>query len=187
MKFTNLFIPEVVLIEPRLFEDERGHFFESFNWEKFQQGVKREIAFVQSNESYSKRNVIRGLHYQTHRPQGKLVRVVQGEVFDVAVDLRRNSSTFGQWVGMLLSAQNHQQLWIPEGFAHGFQVVSATAKLQYMVTDYWCPQYDRCIRFDDPDIHVRWKAVVVPDIGVIQPILSEKDQSGCVLANAEVF
>ncbi|NDL65643.1 dTDP-4-dehydrorhamnose 3,5-epimerase [Acerihabitans arboris] len=187
MNFTPQHIPDVVLIEPCLFNDERGYFFESFNLEKLQRALNRDLSFVQGNESFSRQNVIRGLHYQVGRPQGKLVRVVAGEVFDVAVDLRKHSPTFGQWVGALLSAENNHQLWIPEGFAHGFQVISATAKLQYLVTDYWCPQYDRCIRFDDPDIQVQWRKVMAPAAGMLEPILSDKDQSGKVLADAEVF
>ncbi|WP_410012881.1 dTDP-4-dehydrorhamnose 3,5-epimerase [Sodalis sp. C49] len=187
MKFTPQSISDVVLIEPTLFADGRGYFYESFNLEKFQWAVKRDLCFVQNNESFSGQHVIRGLHYQIHRPQGKLVRVVAGEVFDVAVDLRRQSPTFGRWTGALLSADNHHQLWIPQGFAHGFQVMSATAKLQYMVTDYWCPQYDRCIRFDDPDIRVTWREITAPDGGPVEPTLSAKDQRGNLLADAEVF
>lgn len=187
MKFTPQPIPDVLLVEPTLFEDERGYFYESFNLEKFQWAVNRDLCFVQSNESFSGQNVIRGLHYQVIRPQGKLVRVVAGEVWDVAVDLRRQSPTFGQWTGALLSAENHHQLWVPEGFAHGFQVMSATVKLQYMVTDYWCPQYDRCIRFDDPDIGVTWRQVMAHEAGSAGPILSAKDQCGKILADAEVF
>ncbi|XBS69861.1 dTDP-4-dehydrorhamnose 3,5-epimerase [Acerihabitans sp. KWT182] len=184
MKPSKLPIPDVILFEPQIFKDERGYFFESFQLEKFQQAVNRKIHFVQSNESLSKRNVIRGLHYQVSKPQGKLVRVVKGTVFDVAVDLRKNSPTFGQWAGALLSDENFHQLWIPEGFAHGFLVISDSAKLQYMVTDYWYPQYDRCIRFNDPDIDIKWQDMAHTDI---DPIISFKDQSGDYLVDAEVF
>jgi len=187
MKTTTLFIPEVILIEPQLFEDERGYFYESFNSQQFQRAVNYDKSFVQSNESFSKQNSIRGLHYQMGKPQGKLVRAVTGEIFDVAVDLRKASPTFGQWVGVILSEHNHHQLWIPEGFAHGFQVLSKTAIVQYQVTDYWCPQFDRCIRYDDATLQVNWKRVIVPDVGVIDPILSDKDRSGRSLDQAEVF
>ncbi|MDA5495949.1 dTDP-4-dehydrorhamnose 3,5-epimerase [Yersinia intermedia] len=187
MKCTKLSIPEVVLIEPRIFEDDRGHFFESFNLSKFQESIGRKVTFVQCNESYSKQNVIRGLHYQVVRPQGKLVRVVEGEVFDVAVDLRKSSPTFGQWVGAILSDKNNHQLWIPEGFAHGFQVLSTSAKFQYMVTDYWYPEHDRCIRFNDSNINVKWKEGVISGQEVIEYKLSSKDISGNSLVDAEVF
>lgn len=187
MKFTPLSIAEVVLIEPSIFNDERGYFFESFNLEKYQHAFKRSLNFVQCNESLSRQNVIRGLHYQVGKPQGKLVRVVSGDVFDVAVDLRRQSPTFGRWVGAVLSAENNHQLWIPEGFAHGFQAISATAKLQYMVTDFWHPQYDRCIRFNDPEIGVEWRQISSLSTQPPGPLLSDKDKSGTLLADAEVF
>lgn len=187
MKFTQLTIPDVVLIEPSIIEDERGYFFESFNLEKLRNGIDREITFVQSNESFSKQNVIRGLHYQIRKAQGKLVRVASGTVYDIAVDLRRDSPSFGQWVGDLLSADNHHQLWIPEGFAHGFQVISTTATLQYMVTEYWYPQYDRCIRFDDADIGISWKNMTLNDMNASEPLISPKDKAGHALACAEVF
>ncbi|EMX8400324.1 dTDP-4-dehydrorhamnose 3,5-epimerase [Yersinia enterocolitica] len=187
MKYTKLSIPEVILFEPRIFEDDRGHFFESFNLAKFQESIGRQVTFVQSNESYSKQNVIRGLHYQVIRPQGKLVRVVEGEVFDIAVDLRKSSPTFGQWVGAILSDKNNHQLWIPEGFGHGFQVLSPSAKFQYMVTDYWYPEHDRCIRFNDSDINIKWKEGIISGQQVIEYKLSSKDISGNSLADAEVF
>ncbi len=187
MKSIRLSIPDVVLVEPRLFEDERGYFFESFNLEKFQQAVDRDVLFVQSNESLSVQNVIRGLHYQIERPQGKLVRVVEGAVFDVAVDLRTDSSTFGHWVGATLSDDNNHQLWIPEGFAHGFQVLSREAKFQYMVTEYWCPSYERCIRYDDPDIDIVWQQLAAPDGHLLERSVSAKDQDGTALVMAEVF
>ncbi|HEN3251104.1 TPA: dTDP-4-dehydrorhamnose 3,5-epimerase [Yersinia enterocolitica] len=187
MKCTKLSIPEVILFEPRIFEDDRGHFFESFNLAKFQESIGRQVTFVQSNESYSKQNVIRGLHYQVIRPQGKLVRVVEGEVFDIAVDLRKSSPTFGLWVGAILSDKNNHQLWIPEGFGHGFQVLSPSAKFQYMVTDYWYPEHDRCIRFNDSDINIKWKEGIISGQQVIEYKLSSKDISGNSLADAEVF
>lgn len=187
MKISSLSITDVMLIVPPVFEDERGYFCESFNLEKFRRAIDKEVNFVQSNESLSVRNVIRGLHYQVGRPQGKLVRVVKGMVFDVAVDLRRDSPTFGQWTGALLSDENHRQLWIPEGFAHGFQVISDQAKLQYMVTESWFPQYDRCIRFDDREIAVKWKNMAVTATGDAEPLISHKDKAGVALADAEVF
>jgi dTDP-4-dehydrorhamnose 3,5-epimerase len=187
MKCTKQSIPEIVLIEPRIFEDERGHFFESFNLSKFQESIDRDVTFVQSNESYSKQNVIRGLHYQVVRPQGKLVRVVEGEVFDVGVDLRKSSPTFGRWVGAILSDKNNHQLWIPEGFAHGFQVLSPSAKFQYMVTDYWYSEHDRCICFNDSNININWKDVRTSEQKLIEQKLSDKDIAGNSFADAEVF
>ena len=143
MKATPLAIPDVYLIEPRVYSDERGFFFESYNQRQFETMIGKTVAFVQSNHSRSMRNVLRGLHYQIKQPQGKLVRVIAGEVFDVAVDLRRSSNTFGQWVGEILTAENKKQLWIPEGFAHGFVVLSAAAQFLYQTTDYWGPEYER--------------------------------------------
>lgn len=139
MKVTATTIPDVLIIEPKVFGDERGFFFESFNQEKFEAAIGRPISFVQDNHSRSAKNVLRGLHYQIQQPQGKLVRVVQGEVFDVAVDIRKSSPTFGQWVGEILSADNKRQLWVPEGFAHGFVVISDTAEFLYKTTDYYAP------------------------------------------------
>lgn len=173
-------IPEVIILEPKVFGDERGFFFESFNASMFVQatGLKRE--FVQDNHSKSAKNVLRGLHYQIQQPQGKLVRVVQGEVFDVAVDLRKSSKTFGQWVGEILSAENKRQLWIPEGFAHGFLVLSDTAEFLYKTTDYYTPEFERSIAWDDPTIGIQWPIDETPT-------LSAKDRQGKVLAEAEHF
>lgn len=180
MKATPLAIPDVVLIEPKVFGDERGFFFESYNHARFEEAVGKKIWFMQDNHSRSAKNVLRGLHYQIQQPQGKLVRVVQGEVFDVAVDLRKSSKTFGQWVGEILSAENKRQLWIPEGFAHGFVVLSDTAEFLYKTTDYYAPVYERCIAWNDPAIGITWPAG-------LRPQLSAKDQAGLSLAQAEVF
>lgn len=180
MKATPLAIPDVVLIEPKVFGDDRGFFFESFNQAKFEAAIGRQVAFVQDNHSRSVQNVLRGLHYQIQQPQGKLVRVVQGEVFDVAVDIRKASPTFGQWVGEILSAENKRQLWVPEGFAHGFVVLSDTAEFLYKTTDYYAPEHERSIVWNDPAIAIRW-----PIDG--EPVLSAKDQQGKSLADAEHF
>ncbi|HRN81278.1 MAG TPA: dTDP-4-dehydrorhamnose 3,5-epimerase [Nitrosomonas europaea] len=180
MKVTPFAIPEVVLIEPKVFGDERGFFFESFNQARFEETVGREINFVQDNHSRSVKNVLRGLHYQIQQPQGKLVRVVQGEVFDVAVDLRKSSPTFGRWVGQVLSAENKHQLWIPEGFAHGFVVLSDTAEFLYKTTDYYAPAHERCLLWNDPVLNIQWP------LG-IAPVLSAKDTQGKPFNEAEVF
>lgn len=180
MKATPLAIPDVVLIEPKVFGDERGFFFESFNQAQFQDAIGKPVQFKQDNHSRSAKNVLRGLHYQIQQPQGKLVRVVQGEVFDVAVDLRKSSPTFGQWVSEILSAQNNRQVWIPEGFAHGFVVLSDTAEFLYKTTDYYAQAYERSIAWNDPGIGVQWPAGV-------EPILSAKDAQGLAFAQAEVF
>ena len=180
MKHTELAISDVVLIEPRVFGDERGFFFESFNQEQFESAIGRSVKFVQDNHSRSVRNVLRGLHYQVRQPQGKLVRVVSGEIFDVAVDIRKGSATFGQWVGEVLSAENKRQLWIPEGFAHGFVVLSESAELLYKSTDYYAPTHERCIAWDDPSLAIEW-----PIDGA--PTLSVKDTKGQLLSAAEVF
>lgn len=187
MKITPTAIPDVLVMEPKVFGDDRGLFFESFNAAKFSAAVGREIVFVQDNESYSKQAVLRGLHYQVVRPQGKLVRVISGEVFDVAVDIRRDSPTFGKWVGEKLSAENRKQLWIPEGFAHAFLVLSESAVFQYKVTDYWYPEHERCIRFDDPDVGIDWPLVVYEFPIALGPMLSDKDKQGASLKNAELF
>lgn len=187
MKATHLAIPDVVLLEPRVFGDDRGYFFESYNSKKFAEAVGREVVFVQDNQSRSVQAVLRGLHYQVVRPQGKLVRVTHGEVFDIAVDIRRNSPSFGKWVGERLSAENKRALWIPEGFAHGFLVLSESAEFQYKVTDYWYPEYERCIRFDDPEIGIQWPVVRNQASIVVAPVLSEKDKQGADLKNAELF
>lgn len=180
MKITPASIPDVLIIEPKVFGDERGFFFESFNQAKFEAAIGRQVNFVQDNHSKSAKNVLRGLHYQIQQPQGKLVRVVQGEVFDVAVDIRKSSPTFGKWVGDVLSADNKKQLWVPEGFAHGFVVLSETAEFLYKTTDYYAPEYERSIVWNDPAIDVKW-----PIDG--EPILSAKDQQAKTLATAEHF
>lgn len=180
MKATPLAIPDVVLIEPKVFGDERGFFFESFNQAQFEKAIGKPVQFVQDNHSRSVKNVLRGLHYQIQQPQGKLVRVVQGEVFDVAVDLRKSSKTFGQWVGEVLSAENKRQLWVPEGFAHGFVVLSDVAELLYKTTDYYAPAHERCILWKDKLLQIDWPKGV-------QPILSIKDGQGKLLSEAEVF
>ena len=187
MKITPLAIPDVLLLEPHVFRDDRGFFFESFNARTFAAAIGREIVFVQDNESHSKQAVLRGLHYQVVRPQGKLVRVTQGDVFDVAVDIRRGSTTFVKWVGERLSAENKKQLWIPEGFAHGFLVLSDSAQFQYKVTDYWCPEHERCICFDDPEIQIEWPLVPYEFPIALGPMLSDKDKQGSSLKNAELF
>lgn len=171
MKATPLAISDVFLIEPQVFGDERGFFFESFNQSKFEQAIDRQIKFVQDNHSKSTKGVLRGLHFQNPNPQGKLVRVTQGEVFDVAVDIRQDSPTFGQWVGEILSAENKRQLWIPEGFAHGFLVLSDTAEFLYKTTDYYAPAHEVCIRWDDPTLAISWP---LKD----KLVLSSKDQQG---------
>jgi dTDP-4-dehydrorhamnose 3,5-epimerase len=180
MKATPLAIPDVVLLEPRVFGDDRGFFFESFNQRQFNEAIGQTVAFVQDNHSRSAKNVLRGLHYQIQQPQGKLVRVVMGEVFDVAVDIRKSSPTFGQWVGEILSAENKKQLWVPEGFAHGFVVLSDHAEFLYKTTDYWAPEFERSIAWNDPAIGIQW-----PIDG--EPQLSAKDRSGLPLNEAEVF
>lgn len=173
-------IPEVLILEPKVFGDERGFFFESFNQQRFEELTCVNTEFVQDNHSKSAKGVLRGLHYQVQQPQGKLVRVVAGEVFDVAVDVRRQSSTFGQWVGVLLSGDNKRQLWVPPGFAHGFLVLKDGTEFLYKTTDYYAPQHERCIRWDDPQINIQWPIDEAP-------ILSAKDQQGLELAAAEVF
>lgn len=181
MKVTPTAIPEVLLIEPKVFGDERGFFFESFNQKTFQEATALDLAFVQDNHSKSAKNVLRGLHYQLPpKAQGKLVRVVQGEVFDVAVDLRKSSKTFGHWVGQILSSENKQQLWIPPGFAHGFAVLSESAEFLYKTTGYYAPAFERCIAWNDAAICISWP-------NGLQPQLSAKDQAGLPLTQAEVF
>lgn len=180
MKIVSLKIPDVYLIEPRVFGDARGFFFESYNQREFAAGIKRSVNFVQANHSRSSKSVLRGLHYQIKQPQGKLVRVVAGEVFDVAVDLRRNSPTFGQWVGEILSAENKKQLWIPEGFAHGFVVLSDVAEFLYQTTDYWAPEYECCILWNDPTLAIDWPVAFAP-------VLSAKDLQGKSFKEADVY
>ncbi|WP_349616761.1 dTDP-4-dehydrorhamnose 3,5-epimerase [Azotobacter salinestris] len=173
-------IPDVFIIEPKVFGDERGFFFESFNARRFAELTGADPQFVQDNHSRSVKGVLRGLHYQIRQPQGKLVRVVSGEVWDVAVDIRRSSPTFGKWVGVSLSAENKRQLWIPEGFAHGFVVVSEAAEFLYKTTDYWAPEYERSIIWNDPTLNLPW-----PLEG--EPSLSAKDRQGVPLEQAETF
>lgn len=180
MKLTPTEIPDVIIMEPRVFEDDRGFFFESYNEKNFTEKAGITPHFVQDNHSRSGQNVLRGLHYQIQQPQGKLMRAVAGEVFDVAVDLRKSSPTFGQWVGTTLSAQNKRQLWIPAGFAHGFLVVSETAEILYKTTDFYAPQHERCVLWNDPDLAIAW-----PLKG--EPILSAKDSAGKPFQEAEVF
>ena len=180
MKATPLSIPDVVLFEPKVFGDERGFFFESFNQKAFNQATGLDLAFVQDNHSRSAKGVLRGLHYQIKQAQGKLVRVVRGSVFDVAVDVRRSSPTFGRWVGVDLTEENHRQLWVPPGFAHGFVVTSESADFLYKTTDYYAPEFERCIAWDDPAIGIEWPLDAPPQ-------LSGKDQAGLPLAEAEVF
>jgi dTDP-4-dehydrorhamnose 3,5-epimerase len=173
-------VSDVLIIEPRVFEDDRGFFYESYNEKAFAEKAGVTTHFVQDNHSRSTQNVLRGLHYQIQQPQGKLVRVVVGEVFDVAVDLRKGSPTFGQWVGTLLSAENKRQLWVPPGFAHGFCVMSSIAEVLYKTTDYYAPQHERCVVWNDPDLAIAW-----PLTG--EPVVSAKDQVGQPLKTAEVF
>lgn len=180
MQITQAEIPEVLILEPRLFGDSRGFFYESFNEQVFRDKTESDARFVQDNHSRSVQNVLRGLHYQIQQPQGKLVRVIQGAVFDVAVDLRRSSSTFMRWVGWELSADNRRQIWIPPGFAHGFLVLSETAEVLYKTTDYYAPQYERTIRWDDPTLAIAWPLES-------PPILSAKDATGQFSKTAEVY
>ena len=180
MKVTPTSIPDVLVIEPKVFGDARGFFYESFNQYAFKQATGLKLNFVQDNHSRSTKGVLRGLHYQIQQPQGKLVRVVRGSVFDVAVDIRKASPTFGQWVGMELSEENHKQLWIPAGFAHGFMVTSDCAEFLYKTTDYYAPEHERCIAWDDPAIGIKWPLTTPPS-------LSAKDQQGMALREAEKF
>ena len=173
-------IPEVLIIEPKVFGDERGFFFESLNLRVFQEKTGLIPQFVQDNHSRSRKNVLRGLHYQIRQPQAKLVRVVAGEVFDVAVDLRKSAPTFGKWVGNSLSAENKCQIWIPQGFAHGFLVLSDFAEVVYKTTDYYAPQHERCVLWNDPRIGVQW-----PLKG--EPVISSKDRDGARFDQADVF
>ncbi|TDV34734.1 dTDP-4-dehydrorhamnose 3,5-epimerase [Paraburkholderia caballeronis] len=173
-------LPDVKLIEPKVFGDARGFFFESFNAREFEEQVGQRVEFVQDNHSRSAKGVLRGLHYQIDHAQGKLVRVVEGEVFDVAVDVRRHSPDFGKWVGVHLSAGNHHQLWVPPGFAHGFVVLSETAQFLYKTTDYWYPEHERSIVWNDPDIGIEWPID-------FEPLLAAKDVAGKRLAEAEVY
>jgi dTDP-4-dehydrorhamnose 3,5-epimerase len=180
MKVSSLAIPEVLLIEPTVYGDERGFFFESFNQARFNEAIGVEVSFVQDNHSKSAKGVLRGLHYQIKQAQGKLVRVVEGEVFDVSVDLRRSSPTFGQWVGEILSAENRRQLYIPPGFAHGFVVLSETAQFLYKTTDFYSPQHERAIIWNDPTVNVAWPIETAPT-------LSSKDGQAPLMKDAELF
>jgi dTDP-4-dehydrorhamnose 3,5-epimerase len=180
MKAVRTNIPDVVILEPRVFGDERGFFFESWNARDFGAAVGSDVRFMQDNHSRSKRGVLRGLHYQIIQPQGKLVRVARGRVFDVAVDLRKSSATFGRWVGVELSDDNHRQVWVPPGFAHGFLVLSDWADFLYKTTDYYAPQHERCLLWNDPDVAVDW-----PLQG--EPVLAAKDRAGLALRRAEAF
>lgn len=180
MKTFTTVLPEVLRIEPKVFADDRGFFLESHHARAFSEAVGRRVDFVQDNHSRSSRGVLRGLHYQLVKPQAKLVRCVVGEIFDVAVDIRKGSPHFGKWTGAVLSAENKHQFWVPEGFAHGFLVLSEVAEVLYKTTEYWYPEHDRAIRFDDPDIGIAWP-------GAIKPLLSAKDAAAPLLAVAEVF
>lgn len=172
--------PDVFILEPNVFGDERGFFLESYNARTFAEKTGIQAVFVQDNHSASMRHVLRGLHYQIQQPQGKLVRVTVGQIFDVAVDLRRSSPHFGQWTSAILSAENHRQLWIPPGFAHGFLVLSERAEVQYKATDYYAPAHERCLLWNDPDLAIAWALSG-------NPILSAKDQQGKLFQDCEVF
>lgn len=180
MEVTQTKIPDVLIIEPQVFGDDRGFFFESFNLKKFTEKTGIKTEFVQDNHSRSQQNVLRGLHYQIQQPQGKLVRALVGEVLDVAVDIRRSSPTFGQWVSCVLSATNKKQFWVPVGFAHGFYVLSEVAEVLYKTTDYYAPQQERCILWNDPELNINWQ-------NISEPILSTKDQQGKSLTDADLY
>ena len=173
-------IPDVLIIEPKVFGDERGFFYESYNERIWQEKTGLQVNFVQHNHSRSAEGVLRGLHYQIQHPQGKLVRVISGEVFDVAVDIRRSSATFGRWFGTRLSAENKQQMWVPAGFAHGFCVTSEHAEFLYLTTDFWSPEHERCILWNDPDLGIGWPLTS-------EPLISPKDRQGSLFREAEVF
>ena len=181
MQIERTAIPEVLILEPQVFGDARGFFFESFNQKAFNEATGLAVNFVQDNHSKSARNVLRGLHYQIQQAQWKLVRVTAGEVFDVAVDLRRSSPTFGQWVGEVLSADNKRQLWVPPGLAHGFVVLSESAEFLYKTTDYYAPEFERCIAWNDPKLAIKWPALNG------EPLLSGKDAKGTSFLQAELF
>ena len=179
MKITPTAIPDVLILEPKVFGDARGFFMESFNQEAFDEAIGYHVDFVQDNHSRSTQGVLRGLHYQIRQPQGKLVRCVRGAVFDVAVDIRKSSSTFGQWVGAELTEDNHRQLWVPAGFAHGFLVLSDAADFLYKTTNYYAPTHERCILWSDPDLAIDWPLSTT--------MVSDKDRMGALLRNADVF
>jgi dTDP-4-dehydrorhamnose 3,5-epimerase len=180
MKVLPTKIPDILLFEPKVFGDDRGFFFESFNKKHFEALSNIETDFVQDNHSKSAKGVLRGLHYQIKQPQGKLVRVCSGEVFDVVVDLRKSSPTFGEWEGVLLSAENKRQLWVPEGFAHGFVVLSETAEFLYKTTDYYAPEFERCVRWNDADLAIDWQYGE-------EPMVSGKDADGVLFKEADLF
>jgi dTDP-4-dehydrorhamnose 3,5-epimerase len=180
MKVVQTAIPDVLIFEPRVFGDERGFFLESWNAREFDNAVGVKVQFVQDNHSRSRRGVLRGLHYQVKQPQGKLVRIAKGRVFDAVVDLRKSSATFGQWVGTELSEDNHRQFWIPPGFAHGFLVLSESADFIYKATDYYAPEHERCLIWNDPTVGINWPVNM-------EPILSAKDRAGLPLRDVEVF
>lgn len=180
-KISQIESSDVFLIKPNIYDDKRGFFFESFNEKNFTEKIGQRVSFVQDNHSKSVKNVLRGLHYQIEQPQGKLVRVIEGSVFDVAVDLRKSSSTFGKYVSAELSSSNGQQMWVPEGYAHGFLTMSDTAEVLYKTTNYYAPQHERCIAWDDPILNIRWPSHVE------QPILSPKDAAGQEFAFADLF
>lgn len=180
MEVTKTKIEDVLVFTPRVFSDSRGCFFESFNEQKFTESVGRPVNFIQDNQSVSAKGVLRGLHYQSINPQAKLVRVTSGAVLDIAVDIRKSSPTFGKWVSVLLSAENHKQLWIPEGFAHGFVAIEDNTQFLYKVNNYWCPEGERCIRYDDPALGIDWGFNG-------ELILSDKDLQSCDFKSAELF
>ncbi|HIJ81999.1 MAG TPA: dTDP-4-dehydrorhamnose 3,5-epimerase [Desulfuromonadales bacterium] len=180
MKIVTTSIPDVIILEPKVFGDQRGFFFESFTERTWHNLTGLDLRFVQHNHSRSSAGVLRGLHYQIQQPQGKLVRVVSGEVFDVAVDIRRSSPCFGKWFGTLLTAENKRQMWVPAGFAHGFYVTSEVAEFLYLTTDYYAPEHERCIRWDDPDLNIQWPLTAEPKV-------SAKDSEGSTFRDAELF
>lgn len=180
MKFIPTSLPEVLLIEPAVFPDRRGFFFESFNQRALEATIGRSVTFVQDNHAFSVCGVLRGLHYQIQHPQAKLIRVISGQIFDVIVDIRRSSPNFGRYHATLLSSEARNMIWVPEGFAHGYYVVSESAELLYKASDYWAPKHERCILWNDPDLAIEW-----PLVG--EPLLSSKDASGKLLRDAEVF
>lgn len=184
MKVTPTAIPEVLVLEPRVFGDARGFFLESFNRKAFREATGSDPDFVQDNHSRSARGVLRGLHYQVRQPQGKLVRVVRGAVFDVAVDIRRGSPTFGRWAGVELTEENQRQMWVPAGFAHGFVVLSDSADFLYKTTDYYAPEHERCIAWNDPELAIAWP---LAQHGIAEPQLSAKDRQGTPLRSAELI
>jgi dTDP-4-dehydrorhamnose 3,5-epimerase len=180
MHIVSTTIPDVLIIEPKVFGDDRGFFFESFNERRWRDQTGVDLSFVQHNHSRSAGGVLRGLHYQIRQPQGKLVRVVVGEVFDVAVDIRRGSPSFGQWFGALLSAENKRQMWVPPGFAHGFCVTSDVAEFLYLATDYYAPEHERCIVWNDPELAIEWPLTGEPNV-------SAKDREGSLFKDADLF